>query len=184
MNLIEFIHSHSKLRDAEEIIFFGGSFNPWHAGHEECVNRASSFAPVIIIPDNNPFKSYDKKLNRSPSINKIDQIVDEKNIFLFLGFNELQESNPTNTWIKPLKKQLNKKLSLLMGFDSFMSIPKWFEASDLLMNLSGIYVLSRLEQEVDARVQQSILLSSNPQINIQFLGRHEHEHLSSTKLRD
>jgi nicotinic acid mononucleotide adenylyltransferase len=139
---------------------------------------------VIIIPDNNPFKKYDKALDRSPSINQIDQIVDDKNIFLYLGFSELQDSNPTNTWIKKLKAKTNKKLSLLMGFDSFITIHKWLESESLLNNITKIYMLSRQDQ-IDKKKEQLMLLKdSNPNLEVIFLGNHSYEQLSSSALRE
>lgn len=183
MNLTEFINTNTYLAKSDEIIFFGGSFNPWHDGHGECVERAKLFAPVIIIPDNNPFKSYDKNINRSPSINKIDQIVNDKNIFLFMGFSELKEANPTYNWIQSLKKNTNKKLSLLIGFDSFISIDRWLHAKELLNSLENVYVLSRNDLEKQKKKQLIVIKEIAPNLKINFLGNHDFENLDSTTLR-
>lgn len=184
MSLLDFINTHRELKESPEIIFFGGSFNPWHQGHEECVKKAVAYAPIIIIPDNNPFKNYEQNLNRSPSIAKIDQIVNDKNIFLYTGFSDLKKANPTYKWLKNLSDTIPQKLSLLMGFDSFITLHTWFEAPKLLASLSKIYMLSRLDQDDIKEEQRELIHSLNPKLDILFLGNHSFESLSSTKLRD
>ena len=37
------------------VTFFGGSFNPWHRGHRECLNLCAE-DEIMVVPDCNPWK--------------------------------------------------------------------------------------------------------------------------------
>ena len=71
-----------------------------------------------------------------------------------------------------------------MGFDSFRTLPSWIESQDLLNNLSSLYIASRLEESNEQELIGSEIYKLNKNINIVFLGRHQFEDLSSTKLRE
>lgn len=169
-----------------KILFFGGTFNPWHEGHRMCLELAPKDIPLIILPDRNP----SKELN-SISENQIKQLQIEleslnsfKLMSLFLGFLKQSKPNPTIDWLNHLKSKRNDlKVYLLMGFDSFESLPRWIEGEKVIKHLSGVYLLSRKEDNETLKKAQEKILSHNPHLDIHYLGHHPYEDLSSTNLR-
>lgn len=168
-----------------EWVFYGGSFNPWHQGHQNCLNLLPPNKTCIITPDINPQKE-------NPSFELIPKILNisskcrlRDHQFLCPTFLNQNKKNPTINWVKKMK-QLNpeKSISLLMGFDSFYNLHTWFQYEDLLKNLKAIYIVSRMENEqMQLEANQKIQMI-NPNLELIFLGRHSDEDMSSTKLRD
>lgn len=184
MSLYNFIKD-NQLNDKKELIFFGGSFNPWHEGHSECLRLIDSNKSIIVIPDKNPRKDIDsnKGLNLYEIITKIQSI--HKNALVYEGFYSLNKKNPTAHWINDLFEKLpNTELSLLMGYDSFKTLPTWINSDQLLTQLGKLYIASRLETDKEREQIKETILSKNPKININFLGHHPYEEISSTKLRE
>jgi nicotinate-nucleotide adenylyltransferase len=184
LSLLNFIQSHH-LSDQKELVFFGGSFNPWHEGHSECLRLLQTDIPVIVIPDHNPYKELitDKDLNLDKLRDKISGL--RKNTYLYTGFFDKNTKNPTAYWIKDLKQSLPQtKLSLLMGFDTFNALEKWIDAKELINNLSSLYIASRLENEEHRHKQIDVIHRINSNLLINFLGKHKYEDLSSTQIRE
>lgn len=166
----------------EELIFFGGSFNPWHQGHKACLDLLGERS-CIILPDRNPFKDI---VHLSP-LEIYQEIVQELNLehhYLNPEFILQVNKNPTYTWIKRTQKRFpHLHLSLLMGMDSLESIETWHEADALLRTLHSIYVASRLEDETkQMEIKKSLQKFS--QLQLHFLGRHPFESISSTEIRN
>ena len=186
MKLIEYIFEFDDLTNAKEIVFFGGSFNPWHEGHTTCIQLLSPHLPVVIIPDHNPFKDVvldnDKLTSPASIIQRVQHL--NRNIFIYDGFLKLNQQNPTYKWIREVKEQLPMtKLSLLLGYDNFKSMHEWNEIKSLLADLKTIYVASRLENDREHAVVIQRLKDINPSLTIELLGHHKYEHLSSTEFR-
>ena len=98
----------------EEIIFFTGTFAPWHEGHTLCI-RSADVSPLVTAPDNNPWKEgQEAPFDRLKTI-PLDLFGDGR--FLYLGFLGLKGPNPTALWIPKVKAP---KVSLVMGDDCFM----------------------------------------------------------------
>jgi nicotinate-nucleotide adenylyltransferase len=186
VKLIDFINQNEVLCQQEELVFFGGSFNPWHAGHSSCLELMNPEKAIIVIPDHNPFKEFihtDDKVTSVEQMQENIKMINNKNIFLYDDFFNNNNKNPTHIWISELKKEKpNIKLSLLMGFDTFMGIDKWIEAKQLLKQLYCLYVASRLDNP-ELKTRQNAILQEIAPIQIEFLGHHPFEELSSTKLR-
>ena len=186
MILADFINSISELKDSNELIFFGGSFNPWHEGHGSCLRLYNEENPIIVIPDHNPYKELvltNEKLSGVEEIkNELSQI--DTKTYLFDQFMQQDTKNPSHVWIRNLKEKLPKtKISLLMGFDTFIGLDKWINAEKVLCDLSRIYIASRLDNQEIKEKQFHLLKSINPNLDIVFLGHHDFEELSSSKLR-
>lgn len=187
MKITEFILSESDLLLEDELIFFGGSFNPWHEGHSSCIELCSTEKPIIIIPDHNPFKNINEFSEKRTTIGEIKIKLShfKQKTFLYESFFKMNIKNPTNIWIKEIKNKFPlKKLALLVGFDTFAHIHTWIDANDLLNNLDSLYIASRLDNEKVKDFQTLNLKKINPQLNLYFLGHHEYENLSSTKIRE
>ena len=181
LNLIQLIKT--QFTSSEEIVFYGGSFNPWHKGHSQCLRSITEAGheKVIVILDHNP----QKKVQTSVTENYIEHQLKGHfpKAFYFADFYHAQVPNPTSQWISELKKELLNPLSLLMGFDSLAGVTEWIEAEVLLKNLSAIYYLSREENKLQKSSALGKIRKINPQLNITHLGHHKFEHLSSKNLR-
>lgn len=170
--------------DVDEWVFFGGSFHPWHSGHQACLNLLPEDKTCFVLPDRNPLKEVREVDPVLSTIELTSKIKFKSNQFLVPTFLLNEKKNPTIEWIEILHKNYPaKKLSLLMGFDSLLNLPTWIRASELLNLLTTLYVASRLEKEDEQQTAATIIKKLNPALNIVFLGHHQHEDLSSTKLR-
>lgn len=186
MKLTDYIFQFDDLASSKEIVFFGGSFNPWHEGHTTCIRLLPKHLPVVIVPDHNPFKDLVEDKNKLSSPEYIIKNLTSlnRNIFMYDGFLKLNQKNPTNRWIAEVKQHMPmSKLSLLIGYDTLRNMPTWIEIEPLLKNLSCIYVASRLEKDAEHQENIKTLTDINPSLKVIMLGHHEHEHISSTKLR-
>lgn len=185
MKLIEFIKE-QKL-DSSEIVFFGGSFHPWHEGHSECIRLLPKDKNLVVLPDHNPHKKMVTNANRLSGIEDIKEELAkiDRQTYLYDGFWSLDKVNPTVEWVKDLRLESSKlKISLLMGFDSFERIVTWNDSHTLLNSLDTLYVVSRLETKEQKEIVAKKIKEVSPEIKIEFLGNHPFEHLSSTALRE
>lgn len=186
MSIESFIENLPKLNEMDELIFFGGSFNPWHEGHSSCINLMDPNKPIIVIPDHNPFKELVPNQDKLTGLSDIQKKLAtfENETYLFSEFFEQNVKNPTYEWVARLKAKFpHKQLSLLVGFDTFMGMDKWINAKSLLSHLSTIYVASRLDNE-ELKAKQIQALNAISSVHIHFLGRHDFEDLSSSKIRE
>ncbi len=170
--------------DKDEWVFFGGTFYPWHSGHQACLNLLPEEKTCFVLPDRNPWKETS---DRDPVLSTIElagKIRFRANQFLVPTFLLDNKKNPTIEWLEVLRtKYPKKKLSLLMGFDTFLNLTEWTRATELLPLLHTIYVASRLEKEEEQKKAEASVKALNPKLNIVFLGHHAHEQISSTSLR-
>lgn len=167
-----------------DFVIYAGSFRPWHEGHRECVEQAvSNGYRVLICPDRNPWKELQvgKENPLSQLVSIIDRVNDLQNVSVFSGFLALDKSNPTINWISQARCQ---KKSLLMGDDSFLSIHKWKQANELLVQLNEIVVVPRLATTEQRNRQIQKLVDVNPGIQVKVLEKHPYEELSSSKIRE
>lgn len=169
----------------EEWVFFGGTFNPWHSGHQACLDIMDPEKFCMILPDKNPFKelvSNDSPIARTLELSS--KIKFKKRQFLVPSFLLKPDTNPTINWIEHLHRIYpEKKFSLLLGHDSFTHILEWTRGEDLVKSLYRLYVVSRLEEDSSHEKEIAALKQKVPGIEVRFLGRHQHENVSSTKLR-
>lgn len=181
LKLNEFLNSFPH----EEAIFFGGSFNPWHAGHKECLKLCPFPEKIIIIPDHNPQKELHTFLSPETTLQNLKAETSGLCWGIFDGFMTLKSKNPTYFWLYHLhQKRPHLKLSLLLGADSFLSLQTWVEALQLLKLVTHLYVVPRQTELEKLRSMKQQLEKINPQIKISLLPSHQHEALSSTVLRE
>ncbi len=169
---------------SDEWVFFGGTFNPWHAGHQACLNLIPADKTCFVIPDRNPHKDY-RELNIVCTILEISARVRfGKKQFLVPTFLLEPRRNPTVEWIELMRRKFpGNQLSLLIGYDSFEKILGWTRSEDLLRTLDCLYVVPRLEKD-DARIEMiGKVKAVAPKLRITFLDRHDYEAVSSTDLR-
>ncbi|MBA2405223.1 MAG: hypothetical protein H0V66_10665 [Bdellovibrionales bacterium] len=169
---------------SDEWIFFGGSFNPWHKGHQACLDLLPPEKLCFILPDRNPLKELQVLEPVATVLQLVSKIKFSKNHYIAPTFLLDFQKNPTVTWIEKLHQDYpTQKHSLLMGFDSLKGVSQWVRANDLLKMLHTLYVVSRLEEDDEREAVSAPLKKINPNLHIEFLGRHGFENLSSTTLR-
>ena len=183
MSLTKFIQEHTLLKNADKLIYYGGSFNPWHAGHSSCLELAKDKAPVIVMPDNNPQK---EDLYHRTSPKDLEDKIKALNTkaLIFDEYFFLNEKTPTNEWVTELIQNFpQKEHYLLLGHDSFIGLDTWINFESILKNLTGIYVVARQDDHEKNEQKTELYKSINSNLNIEFLGNHPFEHISSTELR-
>ncbi len=183
MNLSDFLHTHSILNNNKEIIFYGGTFSPWHEGHSSCIKLAPNDKPLIVIPDQNPRKDISNQIN----LEKLKKTVEElsKNTFIYEFFYLQKIKNPTYSWMKDLRNDFpDKVLSLLLGYDSFLTLGSWYESKQLLNIIDKIYVVARLNNKDDFENLKRKYLDLNNKLDMTFLGHHPHESLASSYIKN
>jgi nicotinic acid mononucleotide adenylyltransferase len=170
--------------DKDEWVFFGGSFYPWHSGHQACLQLLPDDKTCFVLPDRNPWKDLREVDPVLTTIELAGKIKFKAHQFLVPTFLFDHKKNPTIEWMEVLKQKYpSKKLSLLMGFDSFLNLSEWTRATDLLKLVDTLYVASRLENDDQRKSAESELKAIHSPLKVVFLGHHQHEGLSSTNLR-
>ena len=163
----------------ESITFFGGSFNPWHEGHSECLRQCSEVEKfIVVLPDYSPWKF---NVNREP-LSQFMKITKELrgDYPIYPGFWATDQRNPTFLW---LEKVTVKHINWLMGDDTFVSFDKWTEVAKVLDKLEKIYIIPRLHNLDDIDDALSRIKKIKTDVKIALLDDHKHQLLSSTKLR-
>lgn len=170
---------------SDEWVFYGGSFDPWHSGHQACLDLLPEEKVCLILPDRNPQKEI-KELDVVSTILEISTKARfKKNQFLAPTFLIEQKVNPTIDWVERMRNHYPfHNLSLLIGFDSLKNISTWIRYKDILKIINTIYVASRLESDIDRKEISEELTEQFPKLKIIFLGRHDFENVSSTNLRN
>lgn len=172
---VELPKDFGRFESCGEIVFYGGSFNPWHDGHTECL-RQCPVKNLVVMPDFNPWKSKD---TRSPFevLRSTLEKISELGVACFAGFIGLEDANPTINW---LEKISTKKVSLLVGEDNFAKFHLWKNYQLILKIVEKIYVLPRHHDHCTLHECDHILNSDK----IVFLGDHPYKDLSSTEVRN
>ena len=165
------------------VVFFGGTFNPWHEGHQACLDLCPN-KNIIIIPDANPWKTVEEHHSRRCYWNEY-RIMAEKFSKLgyatYPGFFGIEDGNPTVDWLPFVECQ---KKDFLMGLDSFISFINWRNIKELIKHIDTLFVVPRNSNTIFDRedlVKQ--LLELRPNLQIKFLDNHQYMHLSSSDLR-
>ena len=124
--------------ELKKIGIFGGTFNPFHLGHEaivrEALNPKFGLEQIIV----SPCAASPHKLNRTSELmpdNLRVQLIeialkdlDKEKVVISRW--EIDSPPPSFTikkleWFK--KNYPNKRATLIMGYDQFATLPTWFE---------------------------------------------------------
>lgn len=168
-----------KIDPQKEVVFYGGSFNPWHEGHFACLKLCPS-QNIIVIPDNNPWKETNQNFCRWKSFKELALKLKKSPYSVYPGFWASFDSNPTVDW---LSKSSYPQKSLLMGDDNFFKFNRWKDYLTLCRYLTKIYVVPRnhTKEELEKKKIELLQAPSCPQIVI--LNEHPYQPLSSSQLR-
>lgn len=166
----------------DEVIFYGGSFNPWHPGHLSCLESCPS-NNIIVVPDYNPWKQNQDQSGRCfwDEYRTLCLELKDTPYAVYSGFWGLEDPNPTINWIPNIKA---KNKGLLLGDDSFCSIKSWKDSEVLITFLKTIYVVPRMHKKEDVIKVRDEVVKIHPTMEVHILPEHEYMHESSTLLRE
>lgn len=163
---------------SDSVTFFGGTFNPIHQGHLECLKLCPE-KDIVMVLDRNPQKEL-RSIDYFAELKTILKAVENTNYHVYPGFWLEEKKNPTNEWIM---KVTTPKVNLLMGDDSFINFFNWIKPEVILNRVSKIYVVPRNHQLLHLGLVRDRCLSVNPNLEVLFLSHHQYQNLSSTELR-
>ncbi len=157
------------------IAIFGGSFDPFHIGHEKIIDLCLQTLPIeklFIVPTFlNPFKnkSYFDANTRLELIQ--DLYKNNKNIQIIDYEVNKNKKIPTYETVLFLKKQYNiEKIFLIIGADNLKDVHLWYNFKNL-KELVQFVVISRDDIKLENDYIDPIYIKLN-------------ENISSTSLRE
>ena len=139
-----------------DIIIFGGTFDPPHQGHVECVEtvaRRFPHAQIYIIPA--PAPAGSAGLHKTPHLEFHTRLQLSKIAFEPIGpqivvsniEEELPKPNYSLQTVETIKSlHQGKSISLLVGQDQLASFDKWKCPKEILM-MASLIVIKRRAQE-------------------------------------
>ena len=166
----------------DNVTFFGGSFNPFHAGHLACLNLCPE-KNILIVPDRNPFKSKERLVSGDDDFLHFEELaksLKETPYSLYPGFLGYTTPNPTSSWLPKVKI---KEKNFLMGDDTFMSLLRWDNPSVVILNLTKLYVVPRNYTRADYLLQEQKIKMWNAKLDVIYLDDHPYKNISSSELR-
>lgn len=157
-----------------EVVFFSGTFNPWHEGHSECL-RAVHDKQVLLCPDWSPWKK-----EGTQDIQELEMKAKEfSHVELFRGLIESGKFNPTFEWFTELKIS---KPSFLMGGDQWLKFQDWAHPKKILEKCHAFYVVPRQTSHDQMALYLEKYFDSFAS-KVHFLKHHPHEDKSSSDIR-
>lgn len=165
---------------SDHVIFFGGTFNPWHRAHRACIELCPNPERIVVVPDTNPRKPI---THVACPWQEFQQLLEETGNLgpsVFPGYAGLDRPNPTSSW---LPKTTYVRRDLLMGDDSWVTLPAWIESERLVKALCAIWVAPRRSSETAIGLSREWLSRVAPECEVHFLGDHPYRDLSSTAIR-
>lgn len=163
-----------------DLVFFGGSFNPWHDGHSACLASYRGDGTLIVVPDRNPEKSLTNPPCFWQVFRHLCDVSAPAGAHVFPGFLGLERRNPTVAWL-PLVTASSR--ALLLGADSFVRLHTWIDADSLVASIDQIFVVPRNASAQEIRQATSWVQERNRRCAIALLPDHPYQHLSSSQLR-
>ena len=132
-----------------KVALFGGTFDPVHLGHMDCVEylvKAGIFLKIILIPTNqNPLKIQQKPTSKKDRLEMIELILKNYVNLVEVDCFEIIKQKPSYTF-KTLKhftkKYSPENLHFVMGLDTFSKIDQWKNLSEIL-KMTNLLVINR-----------------------------------------
>ena len=123
----------------DKIALFGGTFDPIHLGHRNCIEylvKTRTFLKVILIPTSqNPLKIQQKPTSAKNRLKMIDLALTNYSGLIEIDHHEIRKQKPSYTFetLKHLKKKHPfENLHFVMGLDTFLKIDQWKNFSEIL----------------------------------------------------
>ncbi|MCW7492108.1 nicotinate-nicotinamide nucleotide adenylyltransferase [Leptospira sp. 2 VSF19] len=135
----------------EEVLFFGGSFNPPHIGHRHVIETISKSYPedlLYICPNYvSPFKENGKEFTSSEiwelCLSEFEPFLSEK---IILWDEEIKKQNTSYTIDSLLTLQKihpSSELSLVLGEDNLIHFDKWKYYREIIKIVKEMIVVRR-----------------------------------------
>lgn len=154
--------------DDIDIVVFGGTFDPPHWGHLNCVELALLKLPkaeVWVMPSPSPAGASGK--HKSPFLSYKERFNLVQLAFMPLSRNkrlkisdlesEIEPPNYTQKTLLAIKDSYpDKKVALLMGEDQFLSFSKWYKAADILSE-NFLVVIKRDGFSKEAKFKEELI---------------------------
>ncbi len=183
-----------RINSVYNTILFGGSFDPWHEGHEHLMSEAirqDKYAYYLIVPDQNPlkplkndcaWKHYQTVFRNSIKIHRAtyDGTIYMKNKLIpnvYPGFLGLEYGNNVSSWYGKIK--VPGKLSYLMGDDTFLRLTSW-PRYDIVADWTERFIV--IKRSFDREDVESFSLKNN--LPIRYIDTNPFSHISSTIKRE
>ncbi len=122
-----------------KIALFGGSFDPIHLGHRDCVEwlvKSKTFSKTILIPTNqNPLKVQQKPASTKDRLKMMDLALTDYSNLIEIDHHEIMQQKPSYTFetLKHFKKKYPfENFHFVMGLDTFLKIDQWKNFSEIL----------------------------------------------------
>lgn len=173
----------TKFKAGDELIFFGGSFNPWHNGHQACVKLCHKALPqgkIIIVPDHNPWKKFTPQLCYWEQLRSLGRRLARYPFSIYPGFYGMEQEHPTVSW---LLAHEGKKKSFLIGDDNLLSFLSWQQAPALLQHLYRLIIVPRTATPEQRAQHVARLRKYNPRLKFLLLPNHPYRKIASSKMR-
>jgi len=152
-----------------DIAIYGGSFDPFHIGHEKIIDLSLKRLPIdklFIVPTFlNPFKtiSYFDANTRLELIK--DLYKNNKNIEIIKYEIQQQRKVPTYETIQYLRKQYNiEKIFLIIGADVLKDLHLWYNFKNL-KELVRFVVINRYNIKLKNNYIDPIYIEFNEDIS-------------------
>jgi nicotinate-nucleotide adenylyltransferase len=158
-----------------DIAIFGGSFDPFHIGHEKIVNLALEkldITKLFIIPTFlNPFKQS-SFLDATTRLKLIEELYASNTNINVLDY-EVKQNKKVSTYETLLHLQTNHKLDtiyLIIGADNLKNIHLWYNFDYIKDNVQFV-VINRNNHHLNSKYIKAIYLNLS-------------ENISSSQLRE
>jgi nicotinate-nucleotide adenylyltransferase len=152
-----------------DVIFFGGTFDPPHLGHADCIDIVKAEFPaskIIVLPSfAPPVSSTSLKSPSAPFLDRLAMSVvafdDRENVEVSSAEEELETPSYTVNTLEYFKSVYpSSRLFWLLGADQLQSFPSWKEPQKILEK-AGLIVLPRPNvSQVDIMMQASQVAST------------------------
>lgn len=160
-------------------VFYGGSFDPWHDGHDACVALFPDSERLVIVPDSNPLKSGKEHRCFWREYVRLHEKETLSGILVFPGFCGLETANPTYSWLSAVKGPVG----WLMGEDGLESLPRWLKAEALISLWAELWIVPRQTDPETVETRLRYIKEINPGLVVHRLGDHPFRHMSSSEIR-
>lgn len=165
---------------------FGGTFNPVHLGHRNClisVIDRIGLDRVIVIPDRIPPHKETREL-ASPEdrLNMCRLAFGDIAVVEFSDWELRQEGKSYSVLTLRYFKKLypDDKLFLIMGSDMLLSFERWYKYEEIL-SLASLACVARLDEDIDRlKPAAETLRAKNGEV---FIVKTEPLDISSSEIR-
>ncbi|MBP9707085.1 MAG: nicotinate-nicotinamide nucleotide adenylyltransferase [Oligoflexales bacterium] len=163
-----------------ELVIYGGTFDPPHFGHLECVDCAANRFPrakFIVAPtpkppqiagiEKLPFLSFEFR------VQLLKKIFARRNSTNTIEFSSAETELPPPNYTVNLLSEFHrrydgKKLGFLMGQDQIMVFNQWFNPQKIF-DLASLVVVQRYKQKENQKEFRQVLVTTFEKINMKIV---------------